>query len=349
MKKILYILIPVALIVLMAVRLKGNKEISENRVYHYDKEQVISVRADTLKLADVDAEYSFTGTFHPNKESKISAETQGKINVIYIDEGSSVKKGQALIQLDNSLLKLQLQSIELQIEGFETDVKRYTILAQADAVQGIQLEKAELGLKAAKIQKSTLLAQITKTTIRAPFSGVVSAKLTEIGAFAAPGMPLLQISDIARLKFRVNVPEAEVKLFEKGRSYRVTVDAYPEIKHSSTLSMIGVKGNMANRFPIQFSVKNTTDLKIKSGMFGKVVLADEKGNKQLIIPASAIVSSGIRPEVYVVEKGKATLRSIIISKRIQDKLVIESGLEEGDVIIVGGFINLFEGANVVAI
>ncbi len=125
----------------------------------------------------MNAEYSYSGTFEPNKETKISAELQGKINAILVDAGSVVSKGQPLIQLDNSLLKLQLQTIEVQIEGLEADVNRYTILAKADAIQGVQLEKAELGLKSAKVQKATLLEQINKTTIKAPFSGVVTAKL----------------------------------------------------------------------------------------------------------------------------------------------------------------------------
>ena len=50
-------------------------------------------------------------------------------------------------------MKLQLQTIEVQIEGLEDDVKRYTILTEADAVQGVQLEKARLGLKSAKVQR----------------------------------------------------------------------------------------------------------------------------------------------------------------------------------------------------
>ena len=114
--------------------------------------------------------------------------------------GSYVHQGQAIIQLDNSLLKLQLQTVDVQIEGLQDDVKRYTILTQADAVQGIQLEKAKFGLKSALVQKSTVQEQINKTTIRAPFSGVVTAKLSEVGAFAAPGVPLLQITDISILK-----------------------------------------------------------------------------------------------------------------------------------------------------
>jgi membrane fusion protein (multidrug efflux system) len=204
--------------------LKTNKEITQSKVYQYDKEQAINVQVDTLQLENVNAEFSYSGTFEPNKETKISAELQGKINTILVDAGNVVSKGQTLIQLDNSLLKLQLQTIEVQIEGLEADVNRYTILAKSDAIQGVQLEKAELGLKSAKVQKATLLEQINKTTIKAPFNGVVTAKLSEEGAFAAPGVPLLQITDITTLKFtrkcsrkRFKPVQIKSKLFAYGR------------------------------------------------------------------------------------------------------------------------------------
>ena len=88
------------------------------------------------------------------------------MDAVLVDVGSYVSKGQTLIQLDNSLLKLQLQTVEVQIEGLEDDVNRYTILTEADAVQGVQLEKARLGLKSAKVQRATLLEQISKTSIK---------------------------------------------------------------------------------------------------------------------------------------------------------------------------------------
>src|SRR5690606_7147707 len=156
-----------------------NKETTESKVYQYDKEKPIAVSVDTIRLQSIDDAKTYTGTFEPNKETKISADIQGKINAVLVDVGSEVSKGQTLIQLDNSLLKLQLQSVEVQIEGLEDDVKRYTILTEADAVQGVQLEKGKLGLKSAKVQKATLQEQINKTTVKAPFNGVVTSKLNE--------------------------------------------------------------------------------------------------------------------------------------------------------------------------
>lgn len=346
LKKALYVIIPLAIIAIVVIKLKTNKEITQSKVYQYDKEQALNVQVDTLKLENVNSEYSYSGTFEPNKETKISAELQGKINAILVDAGSVVSKGQPLIQLDNSLLKLQLQTIELQIEGLEADVNRYTILAKADAIQGVQLEKAELGLKSAKVQKATLLEQINKTTIRAPFSGVVTAKLSEEGAFAAPGIPLLQITDITTLKFTVNVPEKDLSQFILNQSYSLSADAYSEILLTGITTMISSKANMGSSFPVQFKVNNTSDLKIKSGMFGKVSLKNEMSGKGIVIPSSDIQGTENQPQVYVVKNGKAVLQNITISKKIQNKAVVSNGLNEGDVIVTNGFINLFDGANV---
>ncbi|MDO9184942.1 MAG: efflux RND transporter periplasmic adaptor subunit [Bacteroidia bacterium] len=346
MKKILYIIIPLALIAIVVIKLKTNKEIVKDKVYQYDKEEAINVIADTIQIEFIGAEIPLSGTFEPNKETKLSAEIQGKINEVLVDLGSNVTKGQTLIQLDNSLLKLQLQTAEVQIEGLEADVKRFTILANADAIQGVQLEKAELGLKSAKVQSTTIREQINKTSIKAPFNGVVTAKLSEEGAFAAPGVPLLQITDIANLKFTVNVSENDLGLFQLNQPFAIIADAYPDILLSGKITMIGSKANMGNSFPVQLIVSNTSDLKIKSGMFGKVNFKSDKQKSGIVIPASAVAGTASLPRIYKVENGKAVLHDITISQRIKNKVVVSSGLKEGDIIITNGFINLFEGANV---
>jgi RND family efflux transporter MFP subunit len=251
------------------------------------------------------------------------------------------------VLLDNSLLKLQLQTIEVQIEGLEADVKRFTILAKADAIQGVQLEKAELGLKSAKVQKATIIEQINKTIIRAPFNGLVTAKLSEVGAFAAPGVPLLQITDISYLRFTVNVPENELSKYKLDKSYALIVDAYPTIILNGKVTLLGSKANMGSSFPIQFLVNNTSDLKVKSGMFGKVNYKSEIDEKGISIPSSVIQGNANQPQVYLLKSGKAILQDITISKKIQNKVVVASGLKEGDVIITNGFINLFDSANVI--
>lgn len=379
-RKVLYILIPLLLVAIIAIRLKKNKDTTQKKVYQYSKEQAINVQTDTVWLESISAGYFYTGTFEPNKETKLSAEVQGKINAIYADAGSIVRKGQALIKLDDALLNqqlntvnvqiqnittevdIQLQANQIQINGLEDDIRRYKILVAADAIQGIQLEKAELQLQTAKNQRSTIMqksslknaqalrasiiAQLNKTTVYAPFNGVVTAKLSEVGAFASPGIPLLQVTDISQLKFTINVPEGDLSLFNYKNTYEISADAAPEIKLQGKTSLIGSKANIGNIFPIQFTLNNVSNLSIKSGMFGKLNLRNDTPEQGIVIPASVIVGSENQPQVYLVKNGKAFLQNITISKQFENKVAVSAGLKEGDVIVTNGFINLFDGANV---
>lgn len=346
LKKIIYTIVILALIGFTVYKLKSNKDATEKRVYQYDKEKPISIKAISIKTELAESEYVFSGTFEPKSESKLSTDMQGKVNAVLVDLGSTVKQGQSLIELDNSILRLQLQSVELQIEGLEADVKRFTVLANADAIQGVQLEKTELGLRTAKVQKATLLEQISKTNIRAPFNGIITAKFTEEGAFAAPGMPLLQITEMSNLKFTVNIPEDKLSQFAKGQTCSISIDVYPEILLDGEVIMVGSKANMGNSYPVQLAVKNTDDIKIKSGMFGKVKVKSGDNTNRISIPASVMIGTAIQPQVYVVKDGHAVLQNIIIAERIDDKIIVSQGLSEGDLLITNGFINLFDGAKV---
>jgi len=346
MKKLSYILAAIAVIIFAIIQLKNNKEETQKRVYQFNKEKPVSVQVITVKPENPEISYSYPGTFEPNKETKISSDIQGKVNAVLVDLGSIVHIGQTLVLLDNSLLKLQLETIEVQIEGLEADVKRYTVLAKAEAIQGVQLEKAELGLKSAKVQKATIREQIAKTEIKAPFGGIVTAKLTEEGAFAAPGIPLIQITDISKLRFTINLSENELKRFKTGQLCKISADVYPETSLTGSVSLIGSKANQGNSYPVQMTLENTTDFKIKSGMFGKANLKTAAVNEKIVIPASAIIGTSLQPQVYIVKNGKAVLQNITVSERLENKLIVSNGLNTGDLIISNGFINLYDGANV---
>lgn len=279
MKRIFSYLIPalilVAVIAGIAFKLTSNKQIAEERIYYPEPVEAVLPAQDSSAAQRPEpgpGELTFTGTFEPNRETRISAEVPGKINRIRVEAGDLVSKGQSLVQLDNALAQLQLQSADIQIEGLEADVERYSILAKADAVQGIQLEKAELGLKSARVQRATILEQISKTTVKAPFGGVIVAKLNEEGGFAAPGVPLLHLMDIAQLKFTILVPASDLKHFQAGREYTVLADAYPGRPLPGKISMTGSKADPGNNFPVQFTVRNFPNQALKAGMFGQVTV-----------------------------------------------------------------------------
>jgi RND family efflux transporter MFP subunit len=345
-KKLLYLLLGLAIPAITAIKLYRNKQAAQQMVYEYQREAPIGVEVDTVHAEKVVTERTYSGTYEPIRETKLSAEWQGKVNAVLAPLGSRVTEGQVLITLDNALLNLQLQAVEVQIQGLEADVSRYTVLVQAGAIQGVQLEKAELGLQSAKVQRATLMEQIHKTSIRAPFSGVVTAQFVEVGAFAAPGVPLLQISDIHHLKFIIQVSETHLGQFEMHAYYPIRPDAYTDLKQEGKASMIGSKSNMGNSFTVEFLVANTPDLRIRSGMFGKVALAQEMEDMGMAIPTRAVLGTAYQPQVYVVRQGKAVLQQVTLGNTLTDRVLVTKGLQNGDILVTSGFINLFDGAHV---
>ncbi len=345
-KRILTLIVITAIVVIVVIKLKNNRSKSVNNIYHFDKQASITVSADTIESMIVNELTGYAGTFESDKEVKISSETPGKIASLLVDLGSSVKKGQLLIQLEHSLLTLQLSAVDVQIEGLRADVKRYKVLSNADAIQGIQLEKAELGLKSALIQRSTILEQIKKCNITAPFDGIVTAKYSEIGAFTAPGNPLLQLSNIQQLKLNIQVAENDLQQFKPNTSLNIEVDAYPAITLRGRVSAISSKSNLAHQYPVQITISNTKDLEIKSGMFGKAYLKTSSSKPVIIIPSTAIIGSDQEAKVYVAKNGQARLQTIITGAKLKDKTIVASGIQDGDIIITKGFKNLFDSAHI---
>ncbi len=347
-KKLLWIIFLVLMVVIIVLQLRNNKKVTLDKVYHYDKTAPISILVDTLELQKLNNKTSFTGIFNANKKTKLSADVPGKIISVFVDEGSKVKKGEPLLQQDKSSMELQLKQINVKIKGLEDDVRRYSALKKADAVQGVKLEKAQLGLQSVKIEKSILQDKIDKTTVRAPFDGIITMKFCEQGEYSAPGKPLFQLIDISTLKFNITVSENEVILFNDGDEFPITSNVFPEVVLTGKVTTVGAESNkMSHDFPVEFTIHNTKDLKIKSGMFGNVYVTRENDTEHIVIEASSIVGSNIHPQVYVVKDGKAWLHDIIISSRFKNKAVVSKGLSQGDVIVTTGFINLFDGANVI--
>lgn len=345
-KKALYVIIPIVLIAFVVIKLKSNKEITAERVYQFDEQAAINVKVDTVRPVVFGQGRGHLGNFEPYREAKIGAELPGKVNAIAVEEGSLVTKGQELIRLDDALLRHQLKGVEVKIEGLEADVARFEILAAADAIQGVQLEKTQLALKGARTEKATVEEQLNKAVIRAPFNAIVTAKLTELGAFAGPGVPLLQLTDISQLKLTIQVPETDLPLFREGQKYPIHIRPLGDETFSSTLTMIGSKANMANSFPVKFLVQNTSDRKLKAGMFGEVRIVNDDATPQIAVPASAVMRADGKNSIYKVSNGKAVLQNIVVGGREADLVLVSSGLKAGDVIITHGLTDLYDGANI---
>ncbi len=345
-KKAGYIIVTLLLLLWIALRLVQNKKETQTRVYRFDKQAPVLVTADTIQSGILRSERTFTGTFEPFREGKVMSEGSGRILAMPAEVGDYVKKGEIIAQVDHTLTDLQRQAVQVQIDGLRKDVERYTLLSEADAIQKIQLEKSELGLRSAEIQRNTLSEQIARATITAPFSGIITQKIAEIGTFLNPSFPVVQITDIDRLKLTLQVPESDIAIFSMNQTLSVIADACPELAFSGKVTLIGSRGDAAHNFPVQLEVINTRDRKLRAGMFGSVSVTTSSPKALPLIPSNAVISSWLEPSVYVINNGKAELRHIVVEHHEGNQASVSGNLRDGEVVITSGFINLKNGSRV---
>jgi RND family efflux transporter MFP subunit len=210
----------------------------------------------------------------------------------------------------------------------------------------MEAEKMELALKSAEVQLKQLQKQLRSSSIVAPFGGVVTKKLVDLGSMVMPGTPIVELTDISSLKLTISVPERDVMKFKKGQKVIANADIYGQEAFNGNVSMIAVQADGSHNFKIQTTIQNTAANKIMAGMYGSVSLENSTSITTLAVSRKALVGSSKNPQVYVVRDGKAVLTSFTAGTSDGEYLEVVSGLSKNDVVVVKGQVNLENNTNV---
>lgn len=327
----------------VVIKLKGNREEVEKKVYKKDPDQKATVQADTVTLAPLNRNTTFLGAFTPVREVIISSETTGKVVSVNIEEGTSVNAGSVLAQLDTDLLRAQLASAKASYDNAVSTLKRYE--GAASGVTRLQMDNASTQILTNKAQVEQLEKQIRMCTIRAPFNGIITSKSFELGAVVAAGSQMAQLTNINQLKLEINVPEGNIYAFKQGQSIAVTTDVYTDKKFNGIVDMVGAKADASHNYLLKILVNNS-DKSLKAGMYGRIQFAEEGQTPVVSVPRSALIGSSKEPKVFVVENGVARIRAIESGGSNEYVVEVKSGLKEGEIVATGGLVNLFDGAKV---
>ena len=332
-----------ALLALTVVKLAVNKRTVAERVYRHDKNAPVHVTVEAALFGGAGQGPRYGGTVVPLREGRVMAEVPGRVLRVAVREGQQVRKGDLIAQLDGELLRLQQESAQVQVAALEKDQARYRVLAAADAVQGIQLERTEQALQTARIQLANITEQLGRTTIRAPFDGEVTQLLAEEGTVVGPSMPVAMLSDPRELEVLLHVSEVDVVRFQQGQAVQVTLgDLADPVK--GTVHSIGRRGDVANRFPVRIELP--ADPRIVAGLSATVEPPSGTAADQVTIPARALLGSSIAPEVYVVRDSTARRTPIVAAAAGNGRLAVAQGLKAGELVVTSGAVSLRDGARV---
>jgi membrane fusion protein (multidrug efflux system) len=351
MKKTIYIIIAVALIGGAAFTLINNKKKNaEDTAIVAEKNSSVAVRVATVATGKLDETFKVNGNFEPIQELTFSAEKSGKVIRVLVKEGDYVKVGQTLVIVRSDVINVNAQTANSSYQNAAADYSRYENAFKTGGVTKQQLDQAKLAMVNAKAQLTQANINIGDTRIKAPISGFINKKYIEPGSILT-GMPataLFDIVNVSKLKLKVTVNESQVASLKLGNNVNISASVFPDKLFSGKITFIASKADETLNFPIEIEVANNPNNEIKAGMYGTATFGTNTAKQVEVktIPRAAFVGSVSSNQVFVVNNNVATLKKIVAGRIFGDKVEILDGLNDGDVVVTSGQINLSDNTKV---
>lgn len=309
-------------------------------------DRVIPVEIHQVSKMKIERTLDFAGTVMAWRETNLGAQTSGRIEKIYVKEGDEVKEGDVLVQMDDT----QLTQARIQYEIAKEDFNRLKPLFEEGSISPQQFDKVKA---AYETTKSTYELILRNTQLRAPFSGVITAKRMNDGevfllAPSASGAPsIVNIMQIDFLKILINVTESNFPIIRLGQTATIHIDVYPNQTFRGAVSRVDPAINpMTRTFAVEVKIPNS-DRILRPGMFARVMV--KTGDiEALIIPRSALIKQ-VGTNIlytYIIENDLATRRQVTIGREMDEIVEITSGLEIGNQLVVKGMGRLKNGSRV---
>jgi len=281
-------------------------------------------------------------------------EMQGTLQRVYVSEGQRVSKGQILAKIDDGGVASQLSQLKTQAELAKTTFERQKRLWEQKIGSEIQYLQAKTNYEAAENTVEQIRSQLGKSTIRAPFSGIIDDVIKDQGTVVSPGQgsEVFRIVNLSNMYIEVDVPETYLGQITKGKEAMV----YFPVLDDSVKTIIRETGNFINpsnrSFSIEIPVPNKKGT-IKPNLTARVRLNDYSNESAILIPQSIISENAAGDQYTYVssepnENNEAVVtRSIITTGKTQNGFVeVLSGIENGNHIVQEGARTVKDGQKV---
>lgn len=285
------------------------------------------------------------GTLLANEEVELVAEIVGKVRKIYFEEGTTVKKGQLLLKVDDADLQAQLDRAEFQKKLLSEKLERQRILLKRESISREAFDQLQTDYNMLEADIELLKVKISRTEIRAPFDGEMGFRYVSEGSYVQPSSQVARIVDNLILKYEFAIPEKYADRNLKGREVYFQPTGSERSYSASVYAvdpLIDVKTRM---ILLRARVKNQKH-ELMPGMFAKGNLVLGSKNEFIAVPTEAVVPEMDGKRMWVVRNGKA--QSIPVETESRDEKYVEviSGISVGDTILTGGLMQLRDGMGV---
>lgn len=273
------------------------------------------------------------GSVVANETLQIHPEVSGRLTYLNVPDGARISAGTILARINDADLQAQLNKSKVQLSLAVTTEQRLKKLLQINGINQADYDIALNAVNNIKADIDILKAQIDKTVVKAPFSGVLGLRMTSPGAYITPQTTLATLQQTDHVKIDFAVPELYAGIIRKGAIVTVLTN---DNNAKRTASIIAAEPDINT---------STRNLKVRAilngapvnpGTFVKVLIDAGGNSSSIIVPANAIIPDATSKKLIVIKAGKGTFVNVETGQRTATGVEIVSGISAGDTVVVTG-------------
>ena len=308
------------------------------------------VETADVKAQDVIDKFEVVGTIEAIEGVTIVSEIDASVQSLPFEEGSFIKKGDLIAQLDDSQLSAEVNRTEALYDQSKTSYNRIKSIVEQNAGTPQDLDDALARLKVAEANYELAKARLAKARILAPFNGSIGTRKVSVGAFLRIGQQITELANLNEIRVGFSAPERFLSQLKRHAEVTISSSVFPghEVK-GRIIAIEPILDSETRNVNIVARVQNPGQ-KFRPGMSANVSAVLNKRPNALTIPNEAVFANGNQSFVFVV-KNDSSVAATPITLGLQTSEIVEvvNGLENGMQVVRTGHQKLFDGAKVMPI
>lgn len=308
--------------------------------------EALPVKTMRVTSDELQAVSGYPGTVEEAMGTTLSFNVSGTLQQVAVNNGQRVGKGQLIATLDDAGIRNTYRMAAATLEQVQDAYARMKQLHDNNSLPEIQWIEVQSKLKQAQAAEEIARKSLEDCKLYAPFAGVVAEKSVESGQNVMPGMTVVKLVTVDKVKVKIAVPENEIAKITNGHSARVTVPALGNKEYEGKIVEKGITANpLSHTYEVKALVDNPVG-ELMPGMIGEMQLVGEEASV-IRIPASIVqLDASNRKFVWLNQKGKAKKRIVETGAFTTQGVIVTQGLEDGDELIVEGQQKVSENMNI---
>ena len=337
------ILIAAAILAVIAIvllpKLLSSSEGGKNTMPGGGADMVIPVKAHIVSFTTLNNSVFTTGTILANEEVELRSETSGKITKILFKEGSFVSKGNLLIKINDADLQAQLRRAESKVKLSKEKEARQKQLRDGNLISQEEYDNTVGELNVNQADYDLIKAQIDKTEIRAPFSGVVGLRSVSEGSYVTTSTVIARLQNFNNLKVDFSIPEMYSASVKAGDDLEFKISGSTQLFKAKVYA-IEPKIDPGTRTLQIRAICSSSYKELIPGAFANVELNLKQTSNAILIPTVSIVPELKGQIVYLYKSGVVVPQPVETGVREETQVQIVKGLSEGDTVITSGILQI---------